>query len=94
MQTLSFTAIVKAGRIADDSDFLHTIQGLTKSQATTIGSWLSIATGDDIHLAYINSVENEHEIAHIKVNYSEQVARLDRIRISAGKLVQSNQKIG
>jgi len=77
MANLSFSAIVSAGRIKAGDDFICSIQNLSKRDIQVIAAWLSLATGDDVQLIYMDSFER----AEIKAKYVEELAELERMRI-------------
>jgi hypothetical protein len=66
---------------------------LSKSDAKTIATWLSIATEGDVHLAYLNPFVNESGRVDLKVDYRELMDELDRLRMKAGNPIKSVQKI-
>lgn len=79
MHSFSFTAIVKAGKLTTSDDICCSIQGLSKHDAESIASWLSLATGDDVHLTYFD----QYEQSEIKVTYFKKLAELELIRAKA-----------
>ena len=73
MNHLSITAVSEAGNITMFDDFVTTIDGLTRHQANCVAQLLSLATGDDVLVQYI---DNEGPCA-IVVNHADELKRME-----------------
>lgn len=86
MHSFSFTAIVKAGKLTTSDDICCSLQGLSKHDAESIASWLSLATRDDVHLTYFDPFEQ----SEINVSYLKKLAELELIRSKARDSYKQN----
>ena len=72
MENFSFTTIAKAGKLTESDNVLTMIQGLAMDQAQGVATWLSLATGCNVHIRRISPFGE----TEIEIDYEQEIARM------------------
>lgn len=72
MENFSFTTIIEAGKLTESDNVLTMIQGLAMDQAQGVATWLSLATGGNVHIRRISPFGE----TEIEIEYEQEIARM------------------